>query len=203
MVCDRRPGPAGRGLALGILLLALAALAAGIWLFGFHRARPAPLPEGVQEEGRAARDAGPDGGEAGSAKPRQAWAEGAGPGEGLIPWRRLDLPPEPEAVVGPEEAPAWMGRTVEVRGRIVETHHSGRACFLNFRPYGEGGFYAVILGPALEEFEAPEERFLHRRVAIRGRVGEYRGRPQIVLQGPEAIRVLDEGGSAAPGSSQD
>ena len=112
--------------------------------------------------------------------------------EPLRPWRRLDVLDEPVATVPWEQAPQYMGQVVLTEGKVVGTHNSGKACFLNFKEEWEGQFHAVIFSRTFPDFpESPETYYLDKTVRILGKVGEHRGAPQIVIQNPDQITVVD------------
>ena len=110
----------------------------------------------------------------------------------LAPWPRLDLPPETEATISWEEARDWVGKVVAVEGAIVRTHNSGKACFLGFGPYEEKTFTAVIFASSFGDYSVPPETlFADRRIRVSGRVKLYRDIPEIVIENPSQLVVLD------------
>lgn len=94
------------------------------------------------------------------------------------------------AQVSWEEAPRHTGSVIRTTGRIIETHDTGRICFLNFHEDYRTHLSLVILEADRHRFEEkPAELFLDRTVAVTGRVTEYRGRPQILLSHPSQIEL--------------
>ena len=65
-------------------------------------------------------------------------------------------------------------------------------------PY-QGRFYVAVFPGDYALFPAPPaEHFRGRCIVVQGRIERYRGAPQIVLRGPEDVRVLaDLGGAVA------
>jgi hypothetical protein len=113
--------------------------------------------------------------------------------EDLIPWKRLDTPATAEITVEWTEAADYDGQTIAVEGTIVDTHNSGKACFLNFSKEWQGTFYLAVLGSNMDDYpESPERYFLNKKVRAVGKVAMYRGRPQIVIESPLHITVLGE-----------
>ena len=109
----------------------------------------------------------------------------------LLEWERLDGPPTFEVVVPWQEAHQHVGSRIAAEGRVVATHNSGRACFLNFDEDWRGKFHAVIFASSFRDFpEAPEEHFLNRNIRLIGEVEVHRGAPQIVVESPEQIQLL-------------
>lgn len=111
----------------------------------------------------------------------------------LIPWKRLDTPATAEITVDWTEAADYDGQTIAVEGTIVDTHNSGKACFLNFSKEWQGTFYLAVLGSNMDDYpESPERYFLNKKVRAVGKVAMYRDRPQIVIESPLHITVLGE-----------
>ena len=110
----------------------------------------------------------------------------------LIPWKRLDTPATAEITVDWTEAADYDGQTIAVEGTIVDTHNSGKACFLNFSKEWQGTFYLAVLGSNMDDYpESPERYFLNKKVRAVGKVAMYRGRPQIVIESPLHLMVLE------------
>lgn len=110
----------------------------------------------------------------------------------LQPWPRLDTPPEVEATIGWEEARDWVGKVVAVEGEIVRVHNSGKACFLGFGPYEEKTFTAVIFASSFGDYSAPPEAlFADHKVRVSGRIKIYRDIPEIIVESPAQLVVLD------------
>lgn len=171
----------GRLLALmGLAALVLLVVAGGgIFL-------PSEREHERVEGGREARHAA----RARVAENRPAPREAGAPG--LIPFRRLDRVPTPEATVSWDRAAEYLGRTVAAEGTVVRTRNIGRICFLNFDEDWEGKFCGVIFSSTFADYSAPpEELFLGKRVRLTGEVGEYRGTPQIVVEHPGQIEILE------------
>lgn len=92
------------------------------------------------------------------------------------------------------EADEYIGKYMKVRGKIVNIYDSGRAVFLNFSTkLKKKGFYAVIFHNNLENFKmegiTPND-YLDKEVTIIGKIKEYRGRPEIIVELPHQI-VID------------
>lgn len=95
-------------------------------------------------------------------------------------------------VVSWEMASEYVGQTVTVVGRIAASYNSGRACFLNFHEDYRRSFTAVIFKSAFAKFPAnPEDYYLGKLVSVTGKVKEYQGRPEIILEEPAQITVSD------------
>jgi len=94
------------------------------------------------------------------------------------------------------EAAGHVGEIAEVCGRVASAAHigavDGEPTFLNFeRPYPDQLFTVVIWGGTRARFEGrPERMFDGREVCVTGRIEEYNGRPQIVVDDPSQIALV-------------
>ena len=90
-----------------------------------------------------------------------------------------------------DEADKYYGQTVTVTGKIVATHNSGKACFLNFHPNYKKYFTAVIFASDFGKFPLnPESYYLDKDVKVTGLVKEYQGKPEIILKDPSQIEIV-------------
>lgn len=97
------------------------------------------------------------------------------PASGVVPWQR---------------AGEYVGQRITVEGDIIETYNSGKVAFLNFSE-DRDDFTLVIFAEDFGRFtEPPEELYYQKRVQATGRVQLYKGRPEMVLQGPDQIKIL-------------
>ena len=94
-------------------------------------------------------------------------------------------------VISWRQAGKHIGEFLTVEGKIVETHNSGKACFLNFHPEWRSSFTAVIFARSFVAFPAdPEDYYRGKRVRVTGMIREYRGKPEIILSSPDQIEAL-------------
>jgi hypothetical protein len=97
-------------------------------------------------------------------------------GEDIIPW---DL------------AGDNIGRYMSVEGKIIRTYNSGKACFLNFHNNWTRYFSVVIFDNVFHRFpEKPEDFYLDKFVRVKGKIKMFRGRPEMVLNGPNQIEII-------------
>lgn len=95
-------------------------------------------------------------------------------------------------VISWRDAADHYGETCTVEGEIVATHNSGKACFLNFHPNWSKYFTAVIFASAFDQFPPnPEEHYRGKEVRVTGRIKEYKGKPEIILNSPSQIEIVD------------
>ncbi|MGB9907273.1 MAG: hypothetical protein ACPLRR_07820 [Candidatus Saccharicenans sp.] len=90
-----------------------------------------------------------------------------------------------------EEAENYYGQTVWVRGTVVAANNTGKVCFLNFHRNWRRYFTAVIFASDFHRFsQLPEKLYLNREVRVYGRVREYQGKPEIIVDRPEQIEII-------------
>jgi len=95
-------------------------------------------------------------------------------------------------VIGWQDASDHIGDLAIVEGTVVATKNTGKACFLNFHPDWKHHFTAVILAGDFPAFpDAPEDRYRGRVVRVRGRIKEYRGKPEILVRNPSQITTVE------------
>ena len=92
-----------------------------------------------------------------------------------------------------DQADKYYGQTVTVTGKVVATHNSGKACFLNFHQDWKHNFSAVIFVSDFAKFPPnPEQFYLNKEVKVTGLVKEYQGKPEIILNDPTQIQIVAE-----------
>jgi len=107
---------------------------------------------------------------------------------GCFPGSRSETDTE---VISWRRAAKYVGEYVTVEGRIVGTHNSGKACFLNFHPDWRQSFTAVIFASRFDQFPPkPEDFYRGKNVRVTGAIREYDGRPEMILDSPDQIKVL-------------
>jgi len=86
----------------------------------------------------------------------------------------------------------YIGKHMAVEGKIARTHNSGKACFLNFHNNWTRYFSLVIFDNVFHRFpEKPEKFYLDKVVRVKGRIKMYSGRPEIVVNRPKQIEIID------------
>jgi hypothetical protein len=95
------------------------------------------------------------------------------------------------------EAADHIGEMAEVCGRVASTAHiaavKGQPTFLNLEePYPDQLFTVVIWGSTRTKFDGrPERMFDGKEICVSGRIDRYEGRPQIVVDDPSQIVVVE------------
>ncbi len=97
-----------------------------------------------------------------------------------------------------DQAQQHVGEHKTVLGPVVSAnyvdHVKGKPTFLDIgRPYPqEPRFNVVIWGEYRHNFSRPpEEMYRGKIIQVKGRVAEHRGVPQIIVQAPDAIEIIE------------
>ena len=91
-----------------------------------------------------------------------------------------------------QDAGKYYGKNVIVEGTIVGSYNSGKVCFLNFHPDYKHHFTVVIFASAFPRFPAnPENYYMGKKIRVSGYIKEYQGKPEIILNDPGQIEVLN------------
>jgi hypothetical protein len=95
--------------------------------------------------------------------------------------------------VAPAEAIHHVGDTATVCGRVASAKFvaSGRQpTFLNLdQPYPNQVFTALVWGAVRPKFEHPPETLQGKSICVTGRISEYKGKAEIVVEDPGQIAV--------------
>ena len=101
----------------------------------------------------------------------------------------------PPPTVSWQDASHYVGEIVTVEGDVAEARTTGNTCVLEFAPDDPRAFRAILLLPLLTSLpQHPEQLYRGRRVKVSGRIVRFQGRPEMLLQAPGYIEVVDVGG---------
>ncbi len=104
------------------------------------------------------------------------------------------VPVGDKGLISWESARKFIGRRVSVQGKIVRSFNSGNACFLNFHRNFTRYLSLVIFANRFFRFpDQPERFYMNKMIRVTGKIGEYKGRPEIVVERPEQIRIIHGG----------
>ena len=105
-----------------------------------------------------------------------------------LPATKATLPPASVAANAPAaqcfawtEAAAHVGETTCVRGTVVSTNASGNTFFIDFDKT-RASFYAVSFKYTFDDVRG-------KCVEISGKISPYNGRPQIIIDSKEQLKV--------------
>jgi DNA/RNA endonuclease YhcR with UshA esterase domain len=101
-------------------------------------------------------------------------------------------PTSASEVISWRDAAAFTGQTVNVEGRVIDTYNSGKVVFLNFDEDYQNTFKVVIFPEVWPLFpQPPEDLYRDRVVRVSGQVEIYQGAPEIIVETPDAIQILE------------
>jgi len=89
------------------------------------------------------------------------------------------------------EAANHYGKYKTIEGIIVSGKCLPKVCFLNFDQDYRTTFTAVIFASDLSKFPAnPDQYYKNKKVQVTGTIKEYKGKPEIILKGPDQINII-------------
>lgn len=89
------------------------------------------------------------------------------------------------------EAKSYVGEYAVVQGYVASVYEREKVAYLNFeKSYPDNPFTATVFAKHFSDFGDLTE-YENRTVEIIGRITEYRGKPQIILNSEEQIRIID------------
>ncbi len=100
--------------------------------------------------------------------------------------------------VNPIDAHKYIGMEKTVCGTVASTTYAvrskGRPTFLNLdQPYPNQIFTVLIWGSDRNKFKNPPETFFKaKRICVTGVIESYRGKPEIIVRGPDQIIVKSQ-----------
>jgi hypothetical protein len=98
-----------------------------------------------------------------------------------------------------EAAGDFLDTFQAVEFEVVKTRDTGRVTFLNSHDPYQGHFYVAIFPTDYERYPGPPVQYFRGKcIVVQGTIELYRGAPQMVLRGPEDVRIVDESATAAP-----
>jgi Family of unknown function (DUF5689)/tRNA_anti-like len=93
------------------------------------------------------------------------------------------------AVISPLEAAEYEGKMVTVKGFVADIYRSEKVAYLNFvKKYPDNPFTAVIFARSFADF--PDiDKYLNQEVEVTGIMSKYKGKPQIILNSPDKLKL--------------
>ena len=97
--------------------------------------------------------------------------------------------------IAPEEARNHFGQTRTVCGTVTSAQYlvrtKGQPTVLNLnRPYPDQVFTVLIWGRDRAKFSAPPETcYRGKQISVTGRIVQYRGKPEIIVNDPSQLAV--------------
>ena len=98
------------------------------------------------------------------------------PSAGIVPW---------------QDAGQYIGQRVTVEGDVVRSYNSGKVSFLNFAQDYKGTFSVVVFASDYAKWpQTPDQFYLGQKIRATGKVKEYQGAPEMIVETPEQIEVV-------------
>ena len=100
--------------------------------------------------------------------------------------------------INPIDAHKYIGTEKTVCGTVASATYAirtkGRPTFLNLdQPYPNQIFTVLIWGSDRNKFKNPPETFFKgKRICVTGIIEDYRGKPEIIVRGPDQIIVKSQ-----------
>ncbi len=89
-----------------------------------------------------------------------------------------------------KDAGSHLGKYVVVSGKIVASYKNEKVCFLNFHEDFRNHLSLVIFADDFKKFpDNPDKYYLNKNVTVEGRVKHYKGRPEIIFNSREQIKI--------------
>lgn len=91
-----------------------------------------------------------------------------------------------------EDAMAYVGQNVTVKGRVIETYNSEKVVFLNFDEDYRHAFKVVIFPDIWPLFpEPPEDYYKGKTIQVTGQIEIYQNAPEIIVDQLEQIEIVE------------
>ena len=89
------------------------------------------------------------------------------------------------------EAKSYVGEYAIVQGYVASVYERETVAYLNFeKSYPDNPFTATIFAKHFSDFDDLTE-YENRTVEVKGKITEYKGKPQIILNSEEQINIID------------
>ena len=89
------------------------------------------------------------------------------------------------------EVKSYMGEYAIVQGYVASVYESEKVAYLNFeKSYPDNPFTAVIFAKHFSDFDDLTE-YENRTVEVKGKITEYKGKPQIILNSEAQIEIIN------------
>ncbi len=110
----------------------------------------------------------------------------------VFQWEKLTTEATGLKVIGACNAASQMNKEIIVEGKVVDGYKSKtNTVFLDFeKPYPNNCFTGVIFSSDQYKFvQSPENYYSGKTVRIKGKIQEYQGKPEIILNDPSQIEI--------------
>ena len=91
-----------------------------------------------------------------------------------------------------DQASQYIGQRVTVVGRVTRTFKNDKVCFLNFHNNFTKYMSIVLFASKFRYFpKNPEKYYLNKTIHVIGKIKEYKGKPEIILNKVDQIKIID------------
>jgi micrococcal nuclease len=95
-------------------------------------------------------------------------------------------------IISYQEAASFIGERVIIEGKIVNTAATTSVNYLNFSNDYQNTLSIIIFNQNLNKFDyPPAEYILDKKIKVLGQIKIYQGSPQIVVNDPHNILIID------------
>jgi DNA/RNA endonuclease YhcR with UshA esterase domain len=110
--------------------------------------------------------------------------------------------PDDVKMLKADEAKDAIGKTATITGKVAEVHIQEKVTHINFdRLYPNHPFSAVVFSTKTNLF--PDlKQLLGKKLAVSGKVEEFKGKPQIVLQSTNQLKIVETDAGAKGDKSE-
>src|SRR5262245_1471040 len=96
-----------------------------------------------------------------------------------------------ETVIPWQSATSYVGDIVTVEGDVVQGRLEADTCILEFAPGDDKAFRIVLLIPLITDLPLqPQRLYEGKRVRVTGKITSWKGRPEMIVRGPDVIQVV-------------
>jgi len=108
----------------------------------------------------------------------------------------LAAPAVPAEIVDAADALDHVGTAVTIEGDVALAHSDAESLVLELAPVGEKSFRAVLVRSLISSLpRSPERIYEGKRVRVSGIVQKFQGRPEMILESPSQIDIVDVAGA--------
>ncbi|MCB0725808.1 MAG: hypothetical protein KDC73_14025 [Ignavibacteriae bacterium] len=98
---------------------------------------------------------------------------------------------KPSGILKPSSAGDHVGESATVKGYVADVHITKKVAFLNFdKKYPKNTFTGVIFARSFSVFDNIEQ-YEGKTISITGEISTYKGKPQIILENEDQIKVSE------------
>ncbi len=89
------------------------------------------------------------------------------------------------------ETSGRTGQNALVTGYVAEVNVREKVAYLNFEKRYPDNIFTAVVFPDKYELFGDLNKYKGKNVEVRGRIGQYKGKPQIILNGKEQIKIIN------------